>query len=202
MPMLPQGEDAMNITIAGMLPTLTAPLTASVAALSAKETMFSGEVTSADSAYQNGDDTGGQSVGQLGQMGQQAGAPAQALSGQAGMFGSMMQQAMQAAQGGGASQNGGGSQGAAPAAGGQSAGGWPAAGQGVGGGAPQQPYDDSSSAGHDQAGREQGAEPDDRVEREEGPQGRAATRRRRSTRRCSTRRGSRADRNARPSAPR
>lgn len=112
-PMIAPGADAMSMTIAGVLPTLTVPLTASVAALSAKENTFSGKVTSADSAYQNSDQSGGQSVGQmgqmlgqLGQMAQQASGPAQALSGQSGTFGSMMQQAMQAAEGGG-SQGGG-----------------------------------------------------------------------------------------------
>jgi hypothetical protein len=76
----------MSMTIAGVLPTLTAPLTASVAALSAKETMFSGKLGAAQTAYQNADDSGQQSVGQLagmlgqvGQMGQAAGSPAQSL---------------------------------------------------------------------------------------------------------------------------
>ena len=109
-PMLPPGEDAMSMTISGVLPTLTAPMAASVAALQARETMFAGKLGSADSAYQNADDQGGQSVGQLlgqlGQMAGQAGAPAQQLGQQAGQFGSMMQQAMQAAQGG-ASPGGG-----------------------------------------------------------------------------------------------
>jgi hypothetical protein len=109
-PMLPPGADAMSMTISAVLPTLTTPLTASVAALSAKENMFSGKLGAAQSAYQNADDSGQRSVGQLtgmlgqlGQMAQQAGGPAQALSGQSGTFGSMMQQAMQAAQGGGGS---------------------------------------------------------------------------------------------------
>jgi hypothetical protein len=52
-------------------------------------------------------------------MGQQAGAPAQAIGGQTGMFGSLMQQAMQAAQrGGGQSFGGQDTSGAAGAAGG------------------------------------------------------------------------------------
>jgi hypothetical protein len=132
-PMIPPGEDAMSMTIAGVLPTLTAPMAASVAALQAKETMFSGKLGEATSAYQNADDSGGQQVGQLGQMlgqfgqmAQQAGAPAQALGGQAGQFGSMMQQAMQAAQGGGS--HGGGAQGAGAPTAAQQAGGQPAAG--------------------------------------------------------------------------
>jgi hypothetical protein len=118
-PMLPPGEDAMSMTIAGVLPTLTAPMAASVAALQAKETMFAGKLTSAQSAYDNADDQGGQSVGQLGQMlgqvgqmAQQAGGPAQQLGQQAGQFGSMIQQAMQSAQGGGGGSSGGA--GAAP----------------------------------------------------------------------------------------
>ena len=111
------------MTISAVLPTLTTPLTASVAALSAKENMFSGKLGAAQSAYQNADDSGQQSVGQLtgmlgqlGQMAQQAGGPAQALGGQAGTFGSMMQQAMQAAKGGGGSEGG-----ASPSAGPQAA---------------------------------------------------------------------------------
>ncbi len=158
--MLPPGEDAMSMTISGVLPTLTAPLAASVAALQAKETMFSGKLGAAESAYENADDSGGQSVGQfgqmlgqLGQMAQQAGAPAQALGGQAGQFGSMMQQAMPADQGSGGSQ-GSGSQGAgAQATSGQPSAGQASAGQGpTGAGAPpQQQRDDASEAGRDQA---------------------------------------------------
>jgi hypothetical protein len=142
MPMLPPGEDAMSMTIAAVLPTLTAPLTAGVAALSAKENVFSGKVTSADAAYQNADDAGGQSVGQLGQMlgqfgqfGQMASQAGQQAGQQSGMFGSMMQQAMQAAQGGSGSP---------------------------GGGSPQPSRDDASAAGQDQAPHE------DRDERERG----------------------------------
>jgi hypothetical protein len=108
-PMLPPGQDAMSATIAAVLPTLTAPLATSVEALSAKENMFRGKLGTAESAYQNADDSGQQAMGQLagmlgqfGQLGQQAGAPAQAasgLGGQTGMFGSLMQQAMQGAHG-------------------------------------------------------------------------------------------------------
>ena len=115
-PLLPPGEDAMSTTIAGVLPTLTVPLATSVAALSAKENMFRGKLGTAETAYQNADDSGQQSMGQLagmlgqvGQLGQSAGAPAQAaggLGGQTGMFGSLMQQAMQGAQGGGSGGQG------------------------------------------------------------------------------------------------
>jgi hypothetical protein len=115
-----------------VLPTLTAPLNASVAALSAKETMLSGKLGVAQTTDQNADDSGQQSVGQLagmlgqvGQMGQAAGSPAQSFGGQTGMFGQLMQQAMQAAQGGGGSQ-GAGSQGA----GSQGGGGQSSVGQG------------------------------------------------------------------------
>ena len=129
-PMLPAGEDALSATISAVLPTLAAPLAANVATLQAKETMFSGKLGAAQAAYQNSDDAGSQSVGQVvgmlgqlgqraGQMGQQAGAPAQAIGGQTGMFGSLMQQAMQAAQrGGGQSFSGQDTSGAAGAAGG------------------------------------------------------------------------------------
>jgi hypothetical protein len=166
-PMLPPGEDAMSMTISGVLPTLTAPMAASVAALQAKETTFAGKLGSAESAYQNADDQGGQSVGQFGQMlgqlgqtAQQAGAPAQALGGQAGQFGSMMQQAMQGAKGGGSS-----------AAGGQSAGGQPSARQGSGGaGAPlQQTRGDASAASQDQSSDETDREAREREARHARP---------------------------------
>lgn len=122
-PMIPAGQDALSATISAVLPTLAASLAANVATLQAKETMFSGKVGAAQAAYQNSDDAGSQTVGQVvgmlgqlgqqaGQMGQMAGAPAQALGGQTGMFGSLMQQAMQGAQGAGGTQ---GAQGAAPA---------------------------------------------------------------------------------------
>jgi hypothetical protein len=118
-PMIPPGQDALSATISAVLPTLAAPLAANVATLQAKETMFSGKLGAAQAAYQNSDDSGSQSVGQVvgmlgqlgqqaGQMGQMAGAPAQALGGQTGMFGQLMQQAMQAAKGGGGGQSVGG----------------------------------------------------------------------------------------------
>ncbi len=76
-PMLPAGQDALSATISAVLPTLAAPLAANVATLSAKENMFSGKLGAAQAAYQNSDDAGSQSVGQivgmLGQVGQQAG---------------------------------------------------------------------------------------------------------------------------------
>lgn len=142
MPMLPPGEDAMSSTIAAVLPTLAAPLTANVAALQAKEGMFSGKLVTAQSAYQNADDAGSQSVGQitgmLGQLGQMGGQAA-SQAGQAGgggqgggMFGQMMQQAMQMAQQFGG-QGGSGSPGAgAPAGGGAP----PAGGSGAPAGPP------------------------------------------------------------------
>ena len=90
-PMLPPGQDAMSMTIAGVLPTLAASLTTNVAALSAKENMFSGKLVAAQAAYQNADDSGQQSVGQLtsmlgqvGQIGQAAGTSAGRSPGSAG----------------------------------------------------------------------------------------------------------------------
>ncbi|MCV7418962.1 hypothetical protein H7K45_00235 [Mycobacterium yunnanensis] len=152
-PMLPPGDDAMSMTIAGVLPTLAASMATSVTALQAKETMFAGKVGSAQSAYDNADDQGGQSLGQfgqmlgqLGQMAQQAGGPAQQLGQQAGQFGQMIQQAMGSAQGGGGATGPQG--GSAQPAGAQPAGGQPAAGQGAGGtgaAAPQQSRDDAAS---------------------------------------------------------
>ncbi|MCX2712372.1 hypothetical protein [Mycolicibacterium sp. J2] len=119
MPTIPPGADAMSMTIAAVLPTLEASLTANVSAVAAKENMFSGKVGAAQSAYQNADEAGGQSVGQLGsmlgqmgQMSQLAQTPMQAagsLGGQTGSFGSMMQQAMgSAGQGGGSGSGAGG----------------------------------------------------------------------------------------------
>jgi hypothetical protein len=124
-PTLPAGEDAMSATISAVLPTLAAQLTVNVAALSAKENTFSGKLGVAQTAYQNSDDAGSQSVGQAvgmlgqlgqqaGQMGQSAGAPVQALGGQTGIFGSLMQQAMQGGQGAGGEFGGQGAGGAAP----------------------------------------------------------------------------------------
>jgi hypothetical protein len=158
-PLLPPGEDAMSETIAAVLPALTAPLATSVAALSAKENMFRGKLGTAESVYQNADDSGQQSMGQLagmlgqvGQLGQQAGAPAQAASGlseQTGMFGSLMQQAMQGAQGG---HGAGGAGGAA-----HSAGSAPAAGQ------LQQPRVDAAGTQEQQADRAHEPQRDDRA---------------------------------------
>jgi hypothetical protein len=84
-------------------------LTANVAALQAKEHMYSGKVGVAQADYTNADDSGSQSVGQvvgmLGKLGEQAGqmagAPSQAAQGGSGMFGSLIEQVMKAAQGGG-----------------------------------------------------------------------------------------------------
>ncbi|KUI06751.1 hypothetical protein AU191_24440 [Mycolicibacterium acapulense] len=147
-PMIPAGQDAMSATISAVLPTLAAQLTTNVAALSAKENTFSGKVGAAQAAYENSDDAGSQSVGQIvgmlgqvgqqaGQMGQMAGAPAQALGGQTGMFGSLMQQAMQGAQSpGGSSATGGGGAPNAGAAG--------TAAQSPGVGAPAQPPRDDA----------------------------------------------------------
>ena len=115
-PMLPAGQDALSATISAVLPTLAAPLAANVATLQAKETMFSGKLGAAQAAYQNSDDVGSQSVGQVvgmlgqlgqqaGQMGQMAGAPGQMLGGQTSMFGQLMQQAVQGARGGGGGQS-------------------------------------------------------------------------------------------------
>src|SRR5882724_12263978 len=153
-PMLPAGQDALSSTISAVLPTLAAPLAVNVATLQAKETMFSGKLGAAQAAYQNSDDAGSQSVGQIvgmlgqvgqqaGQLGQMAGAPGQAIGGQTGMFGSLMQQAMQAAQGGAGGQVGG-------QAGGSSV---PGQGSMSTGGPPQQPRDDAVGAKEDQPDR-------------------------------------------------
>jgi hypothetical protein len=164
-PTIQPGQDALSATIAAVLPTLAAELTANVATLSAKENMFSGKLGAAQAAYQNSDDSGSQSVGQvvgmLGQMGQQAGqmaqsagSPMQALGGQTGMFGSLMQQAMQGGQGGGAGAQSGGS---AAGGGGGALGGLSGA---VGIGGQAQPSEDPAPA--PAASQELPAEHDDR----------------------------------------
>jgi hypothetical protein len=119
MPSIQTGEDGLSMTIASVLPTLSAPLAANVAALQAKETMFSGKIDSAKSAYSNSDDQGGQGIGQLGQMmgqvgqmAQQAGQGGGGSGGGSGIFGSLMEQAMKMAQGGGGKDGGAGGEGA------------------------------------------------------------------------------------------
>lgn len=145
-PMLAPGLDAMSATISAVLPTLAAQLTANVAALQAKEHMYSGKVGEAQAAYATGDESGSQSVGQvvgmLGKLGEQAGqmagAPSQAAQGGSGMFGSLIEQVMKAAQGGGAGEAGQAPAGGAPV-GAAPAGGAPAPGQPAPGQTPGQP---------------------------------------------------------------
>jgi hypothetical protein len=108
-PTIEPGPDALSSTIAAVLPTLGVPLAANVVTLQAKEGTFAGKLGAAEAAYQSSDDQGSQAVGQivgmLGQVGQQAGqlsqmagAPAQAAGGGSGIFGSLIEQAMKAAQ--------------------------------------------------------------------------------------------------------
>ena len=135
-PMLPPGADAMSATISAVLPTLAAQLTANVATLAAKEHTYSGKVVESQAAYATGDQSGSQSVGQivgmLGKLGEQAGqmagAPSQAAQGGSGMFGSLIEQVMKAAQGGGGGEAGQSPAGGAPV-GAAPAGGAPAPGQ-------------------------------------------------------------------------
>ncbi|MDT5237335.1 MAG: hypothetical protein QOD36_3207 [Mycobacterium sp.] len=173
-PMLPAGQDALSATISAVLPTLAAPLAANVATLSAKENMFSGKLGVAQAAYQNSDDAGSQSVGQIvgmlgqvgqqaGQMGQMAGAPAQAIGGQTGIFGSLMQQAMQAAQGGGAGGQFTGGQSAGGQAGASSvAGQGPSPGAAGAAGPAPQPRDEVVGPKEEQPHQAQEAQPDKR----------------------------------------
>jgi hypothetical protein len=106
LPSIQAGEDSMSATISAAIPALHAEMTASVSTLQAKEGMFSSKVLDAQSAYQNADDAGSQSVGQMGsQMGQMAQQAAGAASkagesgGGGGVFGQLMEQAMKAVQG-------------------------------------------------------------------------------------------------------
>jgi hypothetical protein len=167
-PMLPPGPDAMSATISAVLPTLAAQLTANVAALQAKEHTYSGKLGAAQAAYTNSDDSGSQSVGQvvgmLGKLGEQAGqmagAPSQAAQGGSGMFGSLIEQVMKAAQGGG------GEAGQSPA------GGAPVGATPSGGAAPGQP---PPQPGRDPLEErverlEQRADADDRPHEQQAPQ--------------------------------
>lgn len=143
MPTIEPGEDAMSMTIAAVLPTLSAPLAANVTALQAKETMFSGKVSSAKSSYQNADDQGNQGIGQLsqmlgqvGQMAQQAGKAGGGSGGGSSIFGSLMEQAMKASQGGGSKDGdaqGAGAQSSDQPQAGAPGSGQPSASQGAGG---------------------------------------------------------------------
>jgi hypothetical protein len=168
-PMLPAGQDGLSATISAVLPTLPAPLAVNVATLSAKENMFSGKLGAAQAAYQNADDSGSQSVGQIvgmlgqvgqqaGQMGQMAGAPAQAIGGQTGMFGSLMQQAMQAAQGGGAGGQSTGGQ----SAGGQAGASSVASPGAAGAAGPPPPREEAVGAKEDQPDQPHEAQPEKR----------------------------------------
>ena len=155
-PMLPPGEDAMSMTIAGVLPTLTAPMAASVAALQAKETMFSGKLGAAESAYQNADDSG-RPVGGAVRPDARAARPdgaagrrARAATRPAGGPVRLDDAAGHAGGSGWRLTPGGGSSAAmvSPLSGqGQSSAGSGAAGAGA---APQQTRDDGSAADHDQ----------------------------------------------------
>jgi hypothetical protein len=175
MPMVSPGADAMSMTIAGVLPTLAAELTTSVVALSAKENMFSGKLTAAESAYQNADDQGQSSVGQLGQMLGQVGQMAQSAAGSAGgagggggIFSSLMEQAMKAVQGASGSHDGGpadaNEQGAGTQDGGAQGAGAPVA---AGQAAPPQGSAGQQSAAHGATGQPPPQQhPDDREARE------------------------------------
>lgn len=111
MPPIQAGEDAMSMTIAALLPTLHASMTANVTALAAKENMFNGKLGDAQGAYENADQSGqqgvgqiGQMMGQLGQLGQMASQPAQMAGQMGGQFSSLMEplmKAMEGAKGGG-----------------------------------------------------------------------------------------------------
>lgn len=173
LPSIQSGEDSMSATISAAIPMLHAEMTASVTSLQAKETMFAGKVTDAQSTYQNADDAGGQSVGdigsqvgQIGKMAQQAAGSAGQGSGSGGggggVFSQLMEQAMKAVQGATGSgesadgteaqgSQGQGTPGMAPGA---------PAGQSAGGGSP-------SSDGHkDQAKGGDAQAPPERDERD------------------------------------
>jgi hypothetical protein len=165
-PTIAPGQDAMSMTIAGVLPTMAASLTTNVATLQAKENMFAGKLVAAESAYQNADDSGGQAVGQLtsmlgqvGQMSQMASAPAQQAGGMTGQFGQLMQPMMKAFEGmkseGGGAQPAGQQGAPPPGAGTPTAGGSPGGGQGGPGAAPQSGDDRAEQDRRDEARREE-----------------------------------------------
>jgi hypothetical protein len=159
-PAIQGGQDALSSTIAAVLPTLGVPLAANVATLQAKEGTFAGKLGVAEAAYAASDDSGQQSVGQLGgmlgqlgqqvgQMGQMAGAPAQAAGQGSGMFGSLIQQAMQGANGGGDGQSSGAQVAASPVAGSAPVPNAAAPSAGAPGGAPPSRADDATAEHRD-----------------------------------------------------
>jgi hypothetical protein len=183
LPSIQAGEDSMSATISAAIPALHAEMTASVSTLQAKEGMFSSKVLDAQSAYQNADDAGGQSVGQMGSQMGQIGQMAQQAAGAAGkagesgggggVFSQLMEQAMKAVQGAtGSGQSGEGAE-AQGAQGQQPAGmaGTPPAQPAGGGGNPAHSGDGQKDGGPKASDQQAASERDEQKPTERAPLG-------------------------------
>lgn len=98
---IPAGADPVSLMLSSYLPTLVDGANEKVAAAQAKDHEFAGKVSSARSAYQSGDEAGGQAIQKAGDSLSPASAAGKAgggADGGMGQFGQMMGMAMQAFQ--------------------------------------------------------------------------------------------------------
>jgi hypothetical protein len=98
---LPAGDDPVSLMLSSYVPTLVDGANEKVAAAQADDHAFAGKVSSAKSAYQSGDEAGGQTIQKAGESLNPASAAGKAgggADGGVGQFGQMMGMAMQAFQ--------------------------------------------------------------------------------------------------------
>jgi len=99
-PSIPAGNDPVSLMLSNYLPGLVDGANDKVAAAEAEDQKFAGKVSSARSAYQSGDEAGGQAIQKAGESLNPASAAGKAggADGGIGQFGQMMGMAMQAFQ--------------------------------------------------------------------------------------------------------
>ncbi|MUL75062.1 hypothetical protein [Mycolicibacterium sp. CBMA 226] len=100
-PNIPAGADPVSLMLSSYLPGLVEGANEKVAAAQANDQAFAGKVSSARSAYQSGDEAGGQTIQKAGENLNPASAAGKAgvgADGGMGQFGQMMGMAMQAFQ--------------------------------------------------------------------------------------------------------
>lgn len=98
---LPAGADPVSLMLSSYVPTLVDGANEKVAAAQADDHAFAGKVSSAKSAYQSGDEAGGQTIQKAGESldpASAAGKTGGGADGGMGQFGQMMGMAMQAFQ--------------------------------------------------------------------------------------------------------
>jgi len=98
---IPAGADPVSLMLSSYIPGLVDGANAKVAAAQAEDHAFAGKVSSARSAYQTGDEAGGQTIQKAGESLNPASAAGKAgggADGGIGQFGQMMGMAMQAFQ--------------------------------------------------------------------------------------------------------